>query len=326
MALKKLIACTLFMGAMISSCSCASPSSYTFVVAQDGSGNFRTIQQAIDSCRAYPEWRYHIFIKNGVYREKVDIPSWKTNITLEGEDVDRTIIVYDDYTGKTDGRGRVIGTFTSFTCRIAGNNCIVENITFINAAGRVGQGVAIHAEGDRCVFRRCKFLGNQDTVFASGEDSRQYYADCFIEGTTDFIFGGATAVFERCTIKSKTNSFITAASTLPARPYGFVFLHCTLVADNEVTQVYLGRPWRSHAYTAFINCTLGGHIRPEGWHPWDKPNPEKTVRYMEYHNTGPGATVSGRVAWSRQLTAGEAATLTVHNVLSGCDHWDPLQP
>lgn len=300
-----------------------SQTKYDFVVASDGSGDFRTIQEAVTACRDYAERQYVIFVRNGVYIEKLVIPAWKSHITIVGQNVDSTIVTFNDYSGKMDSSGKKFSTFTSHTCLIAGNNVVVENITFVNSAGRVGQAVALHVEGDRCVFRNCRLMGNQDTLLSSGENSRQYFVDCSIEGTTDFVFGAATAVFENCTIVSKTNSYITAASTLPTHEFGFVFLHCKLLADSVGRKVYLGRPWRLFAYTAFIDCEMGGHIRPEGWHNWGKPEAEKTARYFEYNSTGPGANPAGRVPWSHQLTAEEASKLTAKNVLRGFDNWDP---
>lgn len=234
------------------------------------------------------------------------------------------VITYNDFSGKLDSSGKKFSTFTSHTCLVAGNNIEFDNVTFVNSAGQVGQAVALHVEGDRCVFRNCKIIGNQDTLFASGENSRQYYDRCYIEGTTDFIFGAATAVFQRCTIKSKKNSYVTAASTPASHQYGYVFLNCRLVADTPATKVYLGRPWRLYAATAFINCELGAHILPEGWHNWSKPEAEKTARYAEFKSYGPGANPAARVPWSRQLTEEEAAAATAENVLRGSDYWDPV--
>jgi pectinesterase len=298
----------------------------TLVVSRDGTRDFTTIQEAVHACRAYPERMYTIRIRNGLYREKLVVPAWNTHITFVGENVDSTIISYADYSGKQDGSKRNITTFTSFTCMVSGNNCTFENITFENTAGRVGQAVALSVDGDRCIFRHCRLVGNQDTHLAAGENSRQYYDRCYIEGTTDFIFGPATAYFDSCTIVSKKNSYVTAASTLPSREYGFVFRNCTLLADSEATKVYLGRPWRLYAYTAFIHCYLGGHILPEGWHNWNKPEAEKTARYFEYQSMGPGANPRGRVSWSHQLTDEQAAAMTPDHVLSGSDRWNPLRP
>ncbi len=298
---------------------------YDFAVSKDGSGDFRTIQEAVMACCDYAERQYHIYVRKGVYKEKLQIPSWKTHITITGENVDSTIITFDDYSGRPGVDGKKINTFTSFTCKVEGNNIVFENITFVNSAGRVGQAVALHVEGDRCVFRNCKLIGNQDTLFASGENSRQYYVDCTIEGTTDFIFGAATAVFERCTIVAKSSSYITAASTMLAQRYGFVFLRCTLKSDSAGVNVYLGRPWRLYAYTAFVNCWMGSQVRPQGWHNWDKPEAEKTARYFEYGSSGPGGNPAARVRWSHQLTATEAQDLTAESVLKGFDNWNPAE-
>jgi pectinesterase len=298
---------------------------YDFVVSKDSSGNFRTIQEAVNACRDYAERQYVILVKNGIYEEKLVIPTWKTHITIIGQSVDSTILMYNDYSGKIDGTGKKLSTFTSFTCLVAGNNIVFESITFVNSAGRVGQAVAIHVEGDRCVFRNCRFIGNQDTLLASGENAREYFDRCYIEGTTDFIFGAATAVFDRCTIMSKINSYITAASTLPGQEFGFVFLNCRILSDSVGRKVYLGRPWRLYAYTAFISCELGEQIRPEGWHNWNKPEAEKTARYMEYHSTGPGANPAARVGWSHQLSDQEVKSFTVRNILKGFDNWNPME-
>ena len=299
------------------------PRPYDYIVALDGSGDFRTITDAVNACRDYAERDFRIFIKRGIYREKLVIPAWKRRITFVGEQVEQTVITYDDYSGKLDPLGKKHGTFTSHTCLVAGTDITFENITFENSAGQVGQAVALHVEGDRCVFRNCRLLGNQDTLFGGGETSRQYFDSCYIEGTTDFIFGPSTAVFRACTILSKKDSYITAASTAPTREHGFVFLNCRLSADSAGRKVYLGRPWRLYAYTAFVRCEMGPHIRPEGWHNWSKPEAEKTARYCEYKNAGPGANPSARVAWSRQLTHEEASHLTVQNVLKGFDNWNP---
>ncbi len=297
---------------------------YDFVVAKDGSGNFSTIQEAVTACRDYAERDYAIFVKNGVYEEKLVIPSWKRRITIVGENVDSTIVTFGDYAAKLDSAGKPLGTFRTHTCLISGSDITIENITFINSAGQVGQAVAVHVDGDRCMFRRCRLLGNQDTLFDAGEHARQYFVECYIEGTTDFIFGPSTAVFDRCVIRSKKDSYVTAASTPEKQKYGFVFLNCRLICDTGITKVYLGRPWRLHAYTAFVRCELGRHILPGGWHNWNKPEAEHTARYCEYENFGPGASPASRVSWSRQLTREEAEGLTAREVLAGCDGWNPV--
>lgn len=282
------------------------------VVARDGSGDYKYIQDAIDAIRAFTPKRITVLVKNGVYKEKVLIPAWVTDITLRGESAEGTIITYDDHAG----RGKM-GTFETYTLRIQGNNINVENLTIANTAGPVGQAVALHVEGDRLVFRNCRLLGDQDTLFASGEGSRQYYVDCYIEGTTDFIFGPATAVFQNCYIHSKKNSYITAASTPAWVQWGYVFKDCTFTAAAGVDKVYLGRPWRDYAKTVFINCEFGPHILPEGWHNWSRPEAEKTVFYAEYNNSGPGAATAARVPWSHQLSKKEAAAYTLENIFGG---------
>jgi pectinesterase len=310
----------------------AQPTVYakSFTVAKDGSGNFKTIQEAIYATRDLSQQQVTIHIKNGVYNEKVIIPSWKTNISLVGENKDSTIITYSDYAGKrlsvrdeflkTDS----IRTYTSYTVLIEGNDCRIENITIKNTAGRVGQAVALHVEGDRFVAVNCTLLANQDTLYTATENSRQYYKDCFIEGTTDFIFGEATVVFQNCTIKSLTNSFITAASTRPTQKFGFVFFDCKLIADTAAQKVYLGRPWRPYSKTVFIRTEMGNHILKEGWDNWRNPENEKTVLYAEYKSYGEGATIEGRVKWSKQLTKKELKQYTLINILAGPDNWRPL--
>jgi pectinesterase len=309
----------------------AQPTVYpkSFTVAKDGSGNFKTIQEAIYATRDLSQQQVTIFIKNGVYNEKVIIPSWKTNISLVGENKDSTIITYNDYAGKrlaardeflkTDS----LRTYTSYTVLVEGNDCRIENITIKNTAGRVGQAVALHVEGDRFVALNCTLLANQDTLYTATENSRQYYKDCYIEGTTDFIFGEAIVVFQSCTIKSLTNSFITAASTRPTQKFGFVFFDCKLIADTAAKKVYLGRPWRPFSKTVFIRTEMGSHILKEGWENWRNAENEKTVLYAEYKSYGDGATIEGRVKWSRQLTRKELKQYTLSNILSGQDNWHP---
>jgi pectinesterase len=290
-------------------------------VAADGSGEYRTIQEAVLAVRDFMQVSAVIFIKNGTYKEKLLIPSQKTNLTLLGESQEGVVITYGDYSGDAEKHS----TYTSATVRVQGNDFTAENITFENSAGRVGQAVALHVEGDRATFRHCRLLGNQDTLFLAIENSRQYYQNCYIEGTTDFIFGSSTVVFEGCTIHSKTNSYITAASTWPRQPFGLVFLHCKLTAAPEATSVYLGRPWRPSARTVFLHTEMGAHIRPEGWENWGKVSNEATAYYAEFGSTGPGAKPQGRVKWSRQLTAKEAKQYTLKTIFAGPIGWEPAR-
>lgn len=302
-------------------------------VAADGSGNYSTIQAAVNSVRDLGDQRVIIHIKRGVYREKLIIPAWKTKISLIGESAETTIITGDDFSGKANPGGKDrfgqdnFSTYTSYTVLVSANDFTAENLTIENTAGRVGQAVALQVEGDRSVIRNCRLLGNQDTLYAAGENSRQYYADCVVEGTTDFIFGQATAVFERCTIRSLADSYITAAATTNRQQFGFVFLRCRLLAAAGLRKVYLGRPWRPYAKTVFIHCGMDSPILQAGWDPWKGdmmfPDKEKTVYYAEYASTGTGASAK-RVPWSVQLKAEQAKMYTPEAVLSGSDHWNPL--
>lgn len=278
----------------------------TIVVSRDGTGNFRTLQEAIESARAFMDYTVTIYVKNGVYKEKVIVPSWVENIDIIGEDRDKTIITYDDHANINK-----MGTFRTYTVKVEGSDITFKNLTIENNAAQLGQAVALHTEGDRLKFINCRILGNQDTIYTGAKFTRLYFKDCYIDGTTDFIFGPSTALFEDCIIHSKRNSYVTAASTPKEAKYGYVFKHCKLTAEPGVDKVYLGRPWRPYAYTLFIECELGKHIVLAGWHNWGKQSNEETARYMEYKNTGEGANASERVAWSKQLTKKEAEEVTV---------------
>ncbi len=301
-----------------------------FKVALDGSGDFKTIQEAVNAVRDLSQLQVKIYIKKGVYKEKLVIPSWKTNISLIGDDKDSTIITGNDFSQKPlpikDNTGKdKFSTYTSYTVLVQGNDIVMENITVQNTAGRVGQAVALHVEGDRFAMKNCKLLGNQDTLCTATENSRQYYTNCFIEGTTDFIFGEATCVFQNCVIKSLVNSFITAASTRPNHQFGYVFFNCQLIADTAAKKVYLGRPWRPNAKVVFINTQMGNHIVKEGWENWKNPDNEKTVLYAEYQSTGDGANIADRVKWSKQLTKNDVKKYTLENIFKGNPSWLPTQ-
>ena len=295
----------------------------TIFVARDGTGEFRTLSEAIEVCRAFMDYTKVIYVKKGLYKEKVIVPQWLTNIEIVGEDRDETIITYDDHANiKLPGTDRGMGTFRSYTMRVEGNGITFKNITIENNAAQLGQAVALHTEGDRLTFINCRLLGNQDTIYTGTAGTRLYFKDCYIDGTTDFIFGPSTAWFENCTIHSKRNSYVTAASTPKDVKYGYVFNNCRLTADPGVTKVYLGRPWRDYGYTLFMNCELGAHIRPEGWHPWQKER-MNTARYLEYNNRGEGAKTDKRASWSRRLTKKEAAEVTPASVFTIRDTWTP---
>ena len=296
----------------------------TLFVARDGTAEFRNIDDAIEVCRAFMEYHKVIFVKKGTYKEKLIVPSWLTNIEICGEDRDNTIITYDDHANVfIPGTDRKMGTFRTYTVRVDGNDITFRNITIENNAARLGQAVALHTQGDRLTFVNCRILGNQDTVYTGGINTRLYFKDCHIEGTTDFIFGPSTAWFENCTILSRTDSYITAASTPQNVEYGYVFNRCKIVAAEGVSKVYLGRPWRPYAHTLFMNCQLGKHILPVGWHNWSNTQNETTARYCEYDNHGEGAATKERAAWTRQLTRKEAAKVTLENVFRQNGSWIP---
>ena len=296
----------------------------TLVVARDGTGQFRTIDEAIEVCRAFMDYHKVIYVKKGIYKEKLIVPSWLTHIEICGEDRDNTIITYDDHANiKRIEIGKPMGTFRTYTLKIEGSYITLKNITIENNSARLGQAVALHTEGDCLVFINCRFLGHQDTIYTGVAGTRLYFKNCYIEGTTDFIFGPSTAWFEGCEIYSKINSYVTAASTPADQPYGYIFNHCRLTAAETATKVFLGRPWRPYAYTLFMNCELGRHIRPEGWNNWGNKENEKTARYLEYNNTGEGANHKNRADWSRQLTKKEAAQVTLRNVFHLENNWIP---
>ncbi|WP_439698344.1 pectinesterase family protein [Mucilaginibacter sp. AW1-7] len=317
----------LMMPAMLQAQAVTYPNRFT--VAQDGSGNYKTIQEAVNAVRDLSQQQVSIFIKKGVYHEKLVIPSWKTRISLIGEDKEQTIITNSDFSGKPNPQAKdafgkdTFTTYTSYTVLVQGNDFIAENLTIANAAGQVGQAVALHIEGDRCAVINCRLLGNQDTLYAATEGSRQFYKDCYIEGTTDFIFGEATAVFQHCVINSVKNSFITAPATTPRQQFGFVFFDCTLAAaDTSVNKVYLGRPWRPYAKAVYINTIMGSHILKEGWDNWRNPENEKTTFFAEYQSKGNGADAKERVTWSHPLSADDFKKYTIKNILAGNDNWD----
>ncbi len=325
--MKKLL---LFIAALWSAAFLSAANKYdnpdTITVARDGTGQFRTIDEAIEVCRAFMDYHKVIYVKAGTYKEKLIVPSWLTNIEICGEGTEKTIITYDDHANiKLPGTDRAMGTFRTYTLKIEGSNITLKNLTLENNSARLGQAVALHTEGDKLLFVNCRFLGHQDTVYTGVGGTRLWFQDCYIEGTTDFIFGPSTVWFENCSIHSKANSYITAASTPQDQAYGYIFRHCTLTADVDVTKVYLGRPWRPYAHTLFMECEMGSHILPEGWHNWKNPANEQTARYEEYANTGAGASPAGRAAWSRQLTKKEAVKITPAAVFGDDLDWTVLR-
>lgn len=293
---------------------------YDFVVAKDGSGDFFTVQEAIDAAPDYcKQDETTIYIKNGIYKEKVTIPTNKQKLHLIGQSACGTVITNDDYAMKIGPTGYEMGTSGTSTVFLYGDDFLAENLTIENSSGEgknIGQACAITVDADRVAFINCRFVANQDTIYTYGKDQRQYYRNCWIEGTTDFIFGASTCWFEGCTILSKKNSYVTAASTPDGAEFGYVFSNCRLIADENAQKVYLGRPWRPFAKTVFIDCELGGHILREGWHNWGKEYAEKTTFYAEYGSRGDGAAApKERVKWSHQLKEKDVRKYTPQNVL-----------
>lgn len=311
----------LFTICLIAISAYANAQTKTVTVAQDGSGNYKTVQAALDAVPNGNGKPFVIYVKDGLYREKLHLDAEKKFVELVGESRFNTILTYDDHPGKVSPKGDSINTRTSYSFLIAADNFKARNITFRNDAGfTAGQAVAVECRGDKAVFTDCRFIGNQDILFLNSETSRQYYKDCYIEGTTDFIFGAATAWFEGCHIHSKKNSHITAASTPQEHPYGFVFYDCTLTGDSSLHAVSLGRPWRPYSWVTYIHCYMGQQIKAEGFSNWNKTESYKTARYSEYQSYGPGAATTGRVGWEKQLTPAQADQITIKNVLGG---WEP---
>lgn len=295
----------------------------TIVVSRDGTGEFRTINEAIEVCRAFMEYHKVIFVKNGVYKEKLVIPSWLTNIEICGENRDSTIITNDDHANILSpsiipGQNVKIGTFRTYTLKIEGSRIMLRNITIENNAPRLGQAVALHTEGDNILCLNCRFLGDQDTVYTGVGGTRLLFRDCYIEGTTDFIFGPSTAWFENCHIHGKINSYLTAASTPKDQQYGYIFNNCRITLAPEATKVYLGRPWRDYAYTLFMNCTFPSTgLAPEHWNDWNKPH--ASIRYYEYGNHVASSMSAGSTTslapFSHSLSRKQASALSIATVL-----------
>ena len=302
--------------------SCQSQSKI-IVVAHDGSGNFSTVQAAFNSIPKHNKIAVTVFIKDGIYKEKLHLDSTKDFVTIMGEDEFKTILTNDDHTGKVTREGDTVNTRNSYSFVVYGNNFTAKNITIQNNAGfTAGQAVALESDGDKAQYFNCRLLGFQDILFTNNPDSRQFYEDCYIEGTTDFIFGSATVWFEHCHIHSKKNSHVTAASTPRDHEFGYVFNDCTLTGDTSLHKVSLGRPWRAYAAVTYIHCFLGPQIKPEGFSNWNNTDNYKTARYAEYEDYGPGADKSERVSWEKQLNDNEVKKYTIENVLGG---WMPDQ-
>jgi pectinesterase len=284
--------------------------------------------------------RVYIEIVPGTYRERVIVTQNHNNITLIG--LGKTpdeVIITNSLNAKTAG-----GTFFTETVEINGTGFQADNITFENTAGNTGQAVAVANRGDRSIFKHCRFLGHQDTLFA--DYGRQYYVDSYIEGGVDYIFGNATAVFDRDELHSNGPGFITAQSrTSPTQTTGYVIVNSQVTADLSAPPISpdapgaastasarrmigLGRPWRTYSRVIYINTSLPAELNPAGWNNWGRAANESTAYYAESNSTGPGASPATRVPWSHQLTPAEAKQYLPQTFLagpkSGPDHWNPI--
>lgn len=285
------------------------------VVAADGSGNVKTVQEAIEKIPSNNKHRVVIRIKPGTYVEQVRIPASKPFVSFVGESAERTKITFN-LSNKAAG-----STSASYSIYIGGHDFYAENITFENSFGTGSQAVAVLVDADRAVFKNCRFLGWQDTLYA--KNGRQYYDNCYIQGHVDYIFGQAAAVFENCHIHSKGDGYIAAPMRFAAdEPSGFVFVNSTLTSENTKNGIYLGRPWRDYGRTVFLETKMDAEIRPEGWHHWE-PHREKTAFLAEYRSSGKGASARARVAWSHQLTDLQARDFAPEIFLRGNDGWNP---
>ena len=291
------------------------------VVCADGTGDFKSVQEAVNAAPSNDKQPFVIQIKPGVYKGHIVVPADKPFLTFRGEAGSLTVLTDDKTIAALDPHGNKLGTPNSATVFILGRDFTAENITFENSAGNVGQALAVYASADRGRFQGCRFLGWQDTVRV--ENGRHYFADCYLAGHCDFIYGNATAFFDRCEVHCRADGFITAASTPETNRFGFVFRDCRVTAEPTVKCTFLGWPWRSFANVIFLKTDLPAGIAPAGWDNWRDPSRETTARFAEFRSRGPGANPTKRVKWSRQLSDAEAAVITVETVLRGDDGWNP---
>jgi pectinesterase len=285
-----------------------------FRVSLDGSGDFDSIQAAVNASKSFPDQDIRIFVGAGVYEEKVVVWAWNTRLSLIGVGRDATIIRWNDHFDKMQlGRN---STFHTATLRVDADDFYASDLSIENSAGPVGQAIALSVDADRVLFERVALRGHQDTLYLSGENKRVLLRNCLVEGTVDFIFGGALAVLDHCDIHSMGDGYITAASTAAGQAAGIVIVDSRLTAEQGVSRVYLGRPWRDHAQTVFLNCEMGPHILSAGWDDWGRPEAHRTTYYAEFSSHGKGGSAADRVDWSKQLSAEEAARFKPELLLS----------
>ena len=288
-------------------------------VAADGSASFKSVQSAIMSVPSGSrENPVVIHIAAGTYKELIYIQREKRFFKLVGDSATNTVLSFNLYAGITNAEGKPIGTFKTPSTTIDADDFTAENLTFENSAGPIGQALAIRVDGDRAAFRNCRFLSWQDTILINR--GRQYFENCYVAGHVDFIFGAATAWFEKCEIHALREGYLTAASTPVDVPFGYVFNNCKITGEPGV-KTFLGRPWRPYGSTTFLNCELSDVVKPEGWNDWGKTH--ATIRYAEFNSTGAGANITNRVDWAKKLSADDAKKITVEKVLGGADGWNP---
>ncbi len=300
--------------------------------------NFHAVQAAINAAPTGRTAVFTIYIRNGKYKEKINVPNTKPFLQLVGESVGNTVLTFDDYSGKAMPGGGTFGTSTSASVTVNAADFSALNLTFENTTGEAPQALAINVNADRAVFWNCRFLGGQDTVLATGPGNRQYFRHCYIDGTVDFVFGNARAVFEYCTIYPKTrlsgtgSSYITAANTPGGQAYGYVFRSCIVAPNRGGTTYYLGRPWQNSTgnvplaqnKVAWLKPTYGaGIIQPTGWAVWDAGTDVNLISFAEFQPRtfrGTAASVGSRVGWSRQLTPADTAQYAVSSLFGT---WNP---
>jgi PelA/Pel-15E family pectate lyase len=310
----------VFLCALALALTGQAPARSDAIVASSGAP-YRSVQAAIDAAPNYSTGRWVIHVKPGTYREVVHVPRGKAPIALVGEDPSTTTITFDRKASDLGSDGVAIGTFRSATMFVEGDDVVIDNLTIENAAGPVGQAVALRIDGDRVVVRNSRLLGWQDTLLVNR--GRHFFEDTFIAGHVDFVFGAATAFFSRCHLHAWRDGYLTAASTPAEQKYGLVFADGVVTGEPEV-KTYLGRPWRDFAQTTFVRNVMGAAVVPAGWHNWDQPAREKTSRYVEFGSSGPGAlALERRAPWAKGLTPAEAQALTAGVVLAGSDNWNP---
>lgn len=324
-------------------------------LSKEDTGCFSSVQDALNYLECHPEQEAYILIHPGIYQEQVEVRIPGVIISGESQNAAEKTVITSGFGGwdiLPDGEKR--GTFRSYTVFVEAEDVRIQYLTIENSAGpgtKVGQGIALYADGDRMVTDSCRLLGWQDTLFtaplppkeiekngfvgpkqfAPRENRRQYYKDCYIEGEVDFIFGGATAYFEHCTFFSKDvdreiKGFVTAPSTPQDRKFGYVMESCRFTGNCPKQSVFLGRPWREWGKTVLVRCEIGDQIRAEGWDDWGKEAAHQTSFFAEYACTGPGAERLKRPEWTYALTEEEARQYSRERVLGGFDNWKNALP